>query len=387
MATDLQRMDRVGSTRRRYWRRLREPLDEWWPRGWLLLAGLFVLFFIGTFVRAPLLERDVQAAVVAALEDAGFEVVTADASGQGVTIRIGRVPDPQRVLAQARAVARGAECSTWLGPLICPTRIRLDQAPIEPDADPDAAVASPDQLNAPRYHDLLLEREGDRLRISGEVDSEDSKVWVLARVRSGFPEAEEALAVSGDTATPMYRSAVDRALSLLAPLLRGTVRWETGKLSLKGLVLPEQRAAAEAASAAVEPALNPQPPELSMAKTRDLCASEVAAALDSATLGFATASSAITADSTTLLDRLAELAAECPGSLVVEGHTDNSGAADANLALSRRRAEAVRLALVERGVSASRLRAEGYGESQPIADNATPDGRSVNRRIVVRLDR
>ena len=87
MATEMQRRDRVGRNRRRYWRRLREPLDEWWPKGWLLLAALFVLFFTGTFVIAPLLERNVRAAVVAALTDAGFEVTNADASGQRVDVR------------------------------------------------------------------------------------------------------------------------------------------------------------------------------------------------------------------------------------------------------------------------------------------------------------
>lgn len=70
-------------------------------------------------------------------------------------------------------------------------------------------------------------------------------------------------------------------------------------------------------------------------------------------------------------------------SSVIEGHTDDTGAAAYNESLSQRRADAVMAVLVERfGVDASRLTAKGYGEAQPIADNATKEGRQTNRRVV-----
>ncbi len=65
----------------------------------------------------------------------------------------------------------------------------------------------------------------------------------------------------------------------------------------------------------------------------------------------------------------------------VQGHTDNVGEDNANQALSQRRADAVKVYLVEKGVSGTRLSSKGYGESKPIADNQTADGRSNNRRI------
>jgi outer membrane protein OmpA-like peptidoglycan-associated protein len=65
----------------------------------------------------------------------------------------------------------------------------------------------------------------------------------------------------------------------------------------------------------------------------------------------------------------------------VEGHTDSTGPAKYNLELSRRRAEAVLAFLGSRGVPLERLRARGYGEAQPVADNATEGGRRRNRRV------
>ena len=65
----------------------------------------------------------------------------------------------------------------------------------------------------------------------------------------------------------------------------------------------------------------------------------------------------------------------------IDGHTDNVGNSPANLALSKRRAEAVRNWLVGQGVSAARLTAQGFGDTRPVADNRTEEGRARNRRV------
>lgn len=69
----------------------------------------------------------------------------------------------------------------------------------------------------------------------------------------------------------------------------------------------------------------------------------------------------------------------------VAGHTDSDGAADYNEGLSARRAATVRDYLMARGVSADRMTTRGYGEAQPISDNATASGKAQNRRVVLRI--
>jgi outer membrane protein OmpA-like peptidoglycan-associated protein len=63
------------------------------------------------------------------------------------------------------------------------------------------------------------------------------------------------------------------------------------------------------------------------------------------------------------------------------GHTDNVGDAAINLQLSKKRSETVRNLLISYGIEASRIKANYFGETKPIADNNTPEGRSNNRRI------
>ena len=69
----------------------------------------------------------------------------------------------------------------------------------------------------------------------------------------------------------------------------------------------------------------------------------------------------------------------------IGGYTDNVGSAEANLKLSKARAENTMKELVKLGVDAKRLEAEGYGEKHSVADNATEEGRAKNRRIDLRV--
>jgi outer membrane protein OmpA-like peptidoglycan-associated protein len=84
--------------------------------------------------------------------------------------------------------------------------------------------------------------------------------------------------------------------------------------------------------------------------------------------------------------RLGAILSQAGGrTIAVEGHTDSSGAAASNQRLSEERAQAVREALVAGGVESARITAAGYGPSRPVADNASPAGRTQNRRVEIVL--
>jgi|KBSSwiStaDraftv2_1062776.scaffolds.fasta_scaffold176646_2 outer membrane protein OmpA-like peptidoglycan-associated protein/uncharacterized protein YidB (DUF937 family) len=125
---------------------------------------------------------------------------------------------------------------------------------------------------------------------------------------------------------------------------------------------------ASAALAALKPGYAPQ---------------ELVSAMNLEIINFATGSADIPQSSQPFLNRAAEVIKTGPNTAVIEigGHTDNTGDASANLALSQQRADAVRNYLVQQGVAETTLNAKGYGDTKPIASNDTDEGRFRNRRI------
>jgi outer membrane protein OmpA-like peptidoglycan-associated protein len=83
------------------------------------------------------------------------------------------------------------------------------------------------------------------------------------------------------------------------------------------------------------------------------------------------------------LDLIASLLAGAPNArFVIEVHTDGRGASANNLTLSKRRGEAIRVALVSRGVASGRLVVDGRGEVEPVANDGSPQGQAANRRVL-----
>jgi outer membrane protein OmpA-like peptidoglycan-associated protein/tetratricopeptide (TPR) repeat protein len=101
---------------------------------------------------------------------------------------------------------------------------------------------------------------------------------------------------------------------------------------------------------------------------------------------FATNSYELLDASQTELNQLVQLLKKNPGMVVeIEGHTDNEGSDAYNLTLSQNRSASVRTYLVNKGIPAGNMTAKGYGESKPIADNTTEEGRALNRRTEFRI--
>lgn len=103
---------------------------------------------------------------------------------------------------------------------------------------------------------------------------------------------------------------------------------------------------------------------------------------------FDTGKPTIKSDSETFLIQIVDILNEFPtAKFIIEGHTDSMGRSSTNLRLSEARADTVKDYLIKNGIDSSRLTAKGYGESRPIATNATKSGRSQNRRIEVNLSK
>ena len=187
--------------------------------------------------------------------------------------------------------------------------------------------------------------DADRLFVAGSAPDVTSRDAVLDAVARLFPDhALEDRLTLGGAAAGAVRRAPDPATPLREDEADGDAGARREALSAAFLALPDRNVLFE-----------------------------------SGTADFA-------ADSEAKLERIARLLDEHPGVRVeIEGHTDALGPARDNLALSQRRANAVRDALVAAGVERGRLVAYGYGEGVPIAENATPEGRARNRRIEFRF--
>ncbi|MCP4823062.1 MAG: OmpA family protein [Shimia sp.] len=116
--------------------------------------------------------------------------------------------------------------------------------------------------------------------------------------------------------------------------------------------------------------------------TAEECMANIQALQDETKIAFEPGSGTLDASAAAIIDKLAEELNACPDlQIEIQGHTDSQGRESMNQALSQTRALAVLTALQERRVLTKGFLALGYGESQPIADNDTAEGREANRRI------
>lgn len=128
-------------------------------------------------------------------------------------------------------------------------------------------------------------------------------------------------------------------------------------------------------------------PDVTFRADERSCAQQSDSALREARIGFVSGSARLGPKAVTAVNRLASVVRKCvtEAGLTAElgGHTDSTGDAQRNFELSYDRALAVQAALVQRGVPEGAINAVGYGQNKPIADNATEEGRAMNRRTTI----
>ncbi|HOI00535.1 MAG TPA: OmpA family protein [Bacteroidales bacterium] len=124
-------------------------------------------------------------------------------------------------------------------------------------------------------------------------------------------------------------------------------------------------------------------PEITAEKQKEI---EAEILFNAKNIQFETGSDVIRQESFKDLDNIVMIMNRFPNaSFDIHGHTDNTGGAALNLDLSKRRAASVKKYFVNKGIDASRLFTEGYGQDKPIATNDTPEGRAQNRRVEIKI--
>jgi outer membrane protein OmpA-like peptidoglycan-associated protein len=264
--------------------------------------------------------------------------------------------------------------------------------------------------------------EGSRLTIRGYAPDRIARDAIAARAELAFAgdvDADGVEVASGAPAGSDWLGAVDFAIAQLVRLKEGVLTIEDASMTLVGeanssqvgaevarqlLQAPspfEGRADIEApdppppaegedaldesesdAAVAELPALRPA--ETPGGLVLEACQREIDGLLAAEAFRFGFSNAEVSPENAPLLDSIAATARRCGRvQLAIGGHTDTSGDPRFNDYLSEERARAVRDALIARGLDPSRLAAQGFGSSQPIADNATAAGRVRNRRIEI----
>jgi outer membrane protein OmpA-like peptidoglycan-associated protein len=221
----------------------------------------------------------------------------------------------------------------------------------------------------------------------------DIETTVLQETRSqlasqGFGWANVAVSGQNVTLSGTQPKAGDGEAALAAARAAHCPSW-AGRLTCAVVVNGQFTDATSAPVAAGTPTptapATPTPAPAAVTVAAQACEKSLADVVAKSKIVFATSSAAIKPSSAPVLDALAEAARGCPGEIRIEGHTDSRGLAASNKELSMARATSVRAALVERGIPAQQLQAQGFGQDVPVADNGNEAGRSQNRRIEFRV--
>lgn len=243
------------------------------------------------------------------------------------------------------------------------------------------------QLAAPS---LKVAFENGKYKITGTVADEAAKQKILARAKEVYGDGNyiDELKVGGVSSAPWLDSALALFKFTKDGVTGGGLTAEGNSISLIGEV-PSEDAKSKAYKDAVAsvPATTTVNNLLTVkgqpALTEDQAKTQ--AKLNEAIAGkiveFESGKDVLTDKGKAVLDELAPIFKGTTDKMEVGGHTDSDGNDASNMNLSQRRAETVKKYLADKGLDAARFTTKGYGETKPIADNKTPEGKQRNRRI------
>ncbi len=252
------------------------------------------------------------------------------------------------------------------------------------------------------------------LRFDGHYPDDDVRRTMISALQR-FPNSlalDDTTSIAGG-APAGFGAALALGLEQLSRLEQGEASIAGGRLTISG-VAPSERIANEIKDVAVKldgpiptqttltfpvsvappvapaapPAVAapaPTPPAVIAKPAPEVvaaCTADLAASVKSGKILFESSRAVVLPSSQPVINQIADVMKRCPAMRIeVAGHTDSSGTAGFNETLSQDRADAIVELLAKAGIAAPRMKANGYGSSQPVADNADPAGRTKNRRI------
>lgn len=357
---------------------------------WVTIIGLgavvvTALTIVGVVFYRPRIEADLLSKTTVALAKKNIPAERIDFSGRDGRIRVSNPAAASDAKRTAEAVF-GVRRADALGqPEL---EIRKPDVAAQPIVQ-EPQLQQPAVPIAPEEPSLLAERIGPKLRLSGLLPP----TGVLQRLEEG---AAKVFGVENlDRRWQEQKSVRDAAY--LPQLVRyfellGQVGPEA-KLSLEGKVLTlEGEVPDEASKVTLVTVCKARlPAGLSFSdrltvpeRTTLALVSEIAEALDAIRLNFKFDSTQLTAETRANLKLLKQTLADNPGpKLRIVGHTDWVGTDWYNNRLSRQRAKSIRQRILGWGFPKNRFEIEGHGKREPVADNRTPEGRQLNRRVVL----
>ena len=263
----------------------------------------------------------------------------------------------------------------------------------EPEADGADEGPPPPEFTATRSP------EGD-VQLRGRLPNAvvHDMVESFARARFGVDKVYMAARQEAEGLPEAWPVRVLAGLSALSEVDHGTVTVLADAVTLSGTSgNPDARAEiarlmaeklGEGADISLDVAYDERLDPLADLPTPDECIRRIEVILAADKITFAPGSTAVEGESARVVDDIAEVLRDCGDvdmRVEIAGHTDSQGREEMNLELSEARALAVLEALADRRVRIGRITSKGYGETVPIADNDTEEGREANRRIEFRL--
>ena len=366
-----------------------EPAASWAA----FIAGSILVFVVFAAVAVVLgtrsVESDLETRSERTLQNAGFIAINADADGLAVALK-GEYQEGQDIAAAEQAVANLGGVGS-----VDATGVWEVAAPVAVDVD---IVGAP----------VAFTWTGDTITVTGELSSEEQIVFLdaaLGAIESGDGKARfptvDVVAVETVEGLPSEDDWIGRAVALVGSLAQGlqngsiVVNPAADVVTTSGKVESRQAkrditdasedfvAALEAGGFDVTDGVlgPPKPPPPTKQEVEELDRT-LAELIEGNVVEFEFGSDQLTDVGKVLLDELLVALNEF-GAVPVEidGHADPQGTPERNLILSQLRAQAVVDYFVAHGEDPNRFVAVGYGDTRPIADNSTEEGRQKNRRI------